>query len=355
MEIKLCPECGVPKSITEEHLWLNNGDIVQARDQRSRILFLEAENIDPLFRGIEEIINVPLERMVIAACRRAYRAYLKAFIPDEVRERIARKEMDYEPIEQGFRDLGAMNGMGRFERVDRRFEGDEGDFDTVSISEPYSLSFCVAAHVGAIESLTGVDQGYSYEFISPQLYHITAFPSPHPEELRGRMRFEPYKHREGNTELARCSSCGGPWELAEFQWLPHRGLIVSRSSGRRMSIQGTALLDPIFDELEAELGESIPRAVVEAQRRFTRSGFYGPLAAGTEEVFRKQLALRGLGSLTELEVNRRGMRMRVENAALPLILTGIAQGFYETALSVDSSVEWQFSEDGVLEVEVKPL
>jgi len=72
-----------------------------------------------------------------------------------------------------------------------------------------------------------------------------------------------------------------------------------------------------------------------------------------EEDFRERLAVRGLGSLTELAVKRQGMRMRVENAALPLILVGIAQGLYELGLSVDSSVDWQYSEDGVLEVEVK--
>ncbi|MBC7247412.1 MAG: hypothetical protein H5T73_06505 [Actinobacteria bacterium] len=355
MNIESCPECGVPRLITGEQLWLNNGDIVQARDRRSRILFLETENLDPLFRGIEEIIGVPLERMVIAASRRAYRVYLRAFVPGEVREKIARREMDYEPIEAAFRELGALNGTGRYERVDMRFEGDDQDYDTVSISEPYSLPFCVAAHVGAIEALTGVDQGYSYEEVSPGLYHITTFPSPHPDELKGRLHFEPYEHREGGTELEKCASCGGPRALSGFAWYPDRGVIVDRETGRRMCIQGNALIQPVFDELESELGDIIPRAVVEAQRRFTRSGFFGLAdAVAGEENFRERLALRGLGNLTELVVKRRGMHVRVENAALPLMLVGIAQGFYEMGMSVDSSVDWQYHEDGVLEVEVRP-
>ena len=46
-----CSECGAPKYFTQEHLWLNNGDIVQKRDQRHRLIFLESENLDPLFAG----------------------------------------------------------------------------------------------------------------------------------------------------------------------------------------------------------------------------------------------------------------------------------------------------------------
>lgn len=354
MEVKLCPECGVPELITSEHLWLNSGDIVQARARSSRILFLESENLDPIFRGIEEIINVPLERMVIAASRRAYRVYLKAFVPEEVREKIRRREMDYEPIERGFRELGALNGMGKYERVDMRYEGDEGDYDTVSICEPACLFLCVAAHIGAVEALTGVDQGYSYKEVSPGLYHITVFPSPHPEELRGRLYFEPYEHREGNTELARCGSCGGPKALAGLRWYLERGMIVDGTTGSRMGITGNALLEPVFRELQEELGEDMPRALVEAQRRFTRDGSFGLADISGKEDLREKLALRGLGVLEELVMKRQGMYMRVANAALPLILVGTAQGIFELQFSVDSDVVWQFSRDGVLDVEVKP-
>lgn len=49
---------------------------------------------------------------------------------------------------------------------------------------------------------------------------------------------------------------------------------MNRNSGRHMAIQGRTSVEPIFDELETELSEAVPRAVVEAHRRFTRSGFY---------------------------------------------------------------------------------
>ncbi len=121
-----------------------------------------------------------------------------------------------------------------------------------------------------------------------------------------------------------------------------------------MAIQGNAMLDPIFAELEAELGDIIPQAVVEAQKRFTKSGFYTMDDITDEGDFRTRLALRGLGNLTELVMKRKGMHMRVENVSLPLIVMGLAQGFFEMGFGVDSDVDWELSEDSDLEVRVTP-
>jgi len=122
-----------------------------------------------------------------------------------------------------------------------------------------------------------------------------------------------------------------------------------------MAIQGDVLLDPVFHELEEELGDEVPRAVVEAQRRFTKSGFYTIEDITDEGDFRTQLALRGLGNLKELNMRRKGMQLRMENVALPLIIVGLAQGFFEIGFGTSATdVEWQLYEDGSLEAEVTP-
>ena len=117
---------------------------------------------------------------------------------------------------------------------------------------------------------------------------------------------------------------------------------------------GPQELDPVFSELEAELGETIPQVVVEAQRRFTRTGIYPLAELGEESDFRVLMALRGLGNMKEFNIRRKGMRVRLENVVLPLVIVGLAQGFFEMALGVDSTVEWELSEEGNLEIAVTP-
>ena len=50
-----------------------------------------------------------------------------------------------------------------------------------------------------------------------------------------------------------------------------------------------------------------------------------------------------------------GLRLRLENSTLHLLVVGIAQALFELAFGRDSEVEWELSEDKVLQVEVNPL
>ena len=119
-----------------------------------------------------------------------------------------------------------------------------------------------------------------------------------------------------------------------------------------MAVLGPNMYDPIFEELEFELGETIPRTVVEAQRRFVKTGFYPLEAISEERDFRNHLALRGLGNLREFEMDEKGLRVRVQGAIMHLMIVGLIQGVFEMTHDVGSQVEWELSDDGNLAVEV---
>jgi hypothetical protein len=349
-----CEECGVPLVISNEYVWRNHGDIVQKRDERDRIIFTESDNLDPLFHEIEQIVGLPIEHIIIACIRRTYRTYCNLFLPKDVSERVNSGELDPEALDTKLRQLSVAMGVGRFEFVAMRFEGDDEDFHTVSVTEPHSLLMCAACHAGAMEALFGRDQGVRYEEMSPGVFHVTAFPQEHPEELKGRMQLERYSPTSGHTELERCGTCGCPKALSSYKWDFDRGVIVHETAKRRMAVMGPNQIDPIFKELEMELGETIPQVVAEAQRRFTKTGYYSMDDYASVEEFRDGLAMRGLGELKELKIKRTGLQMQVENVVLPLFLVGMMQGIFELALDCESSVDWQLSEEGTLELEVLP-
>lgn len=154
--------------------------------------------------------------------------------------------------------------------------------------------------------------------------------------------------------MERCGTCGVPEALSGFRWYYDRGVIRSSWTHRRMALLGPVMLDPVFDELEEELGEAIPRVVVEAQRHFVKTGFYSIEEIGDEGNIRNQFALRGLGNLREIRMGERGVTLRLENAAMHLLVVGLVQGLFETAFGIESNVDWELSEDGDLEVEVIP-
>jgi hypothetical protein len=354
MELKVCPECGAPEFLTSEILWLDNGDIVQKRIEKNRMIFIETESLDPVFQSIEEIIGVSIENVVITAMRRAARSFLSAFLADDVLAMVRGREMDHRPVADMFIDIAAFYGYGRYERVEERANLDENDFFVYRIYDPFCLPAAIGTMVALVELLSGMEQGYSYEQKSPGSCEITVSPSPHPENLKERLHAKAYQHEAGNLQLGRCATCGGPAAISEFQWDTDSGIIRNTTTGRRMAFTGDLEFDPVFQELEAELGDTIPRAVVESQRRFTRSGFYTTADLTDVGGFRNRLALMGLGNLKELEMKRKGMRMRLDNVVLPLIVTGQAQGFFEMGFDTDSTVDWELNEKKSLYVEVKP-
>jgi hypothetical protein len=354
-DLKACPKCGVPGWVTGGQLWLNNGDIVQRGDQRNRLVLCESENIDPLFHNIEEIIGTPIEHIIITAVRRAVRSWISPMFPDELRELVREKKVDPAPLSTALLQLNRTMGVGRVELVELRNNGDEEDFVLTRIYKPFSVPVAVGGIVAGWEAFFGIELGYSYEKISPDNYELRNFPSPHPEEMKERMWTAEYKHRDGSVELERCTSCGGPTALSRYSWDLDEGIIVDEDTKRRMIMLGPVELDLVFRELEDELGATIPRVIVEAQRRFTKSSDHSLFDVTTADEFCTLLAVMGMGYLKNIDVSRKGLSMRLDNAALPLISVGVMQGVFEKALKQESIVEWELSPNNDLDINILAL
>jgi hypothetical protein len=348
-----CPECGVPSHITSEHIWLNNGVIVQSRDSRNRMVFIDDTSIEPVFQGIEKIIGVPLEQILITAKRKAVKPYLDSLIPNMTKELLHKREMSWKPINEAFITQASLTGYGKYEVVDFRFENDAGDYIIENISEPYSVPLAAGDMTGAFELLFNCQLATECREISPNLYELKCHVAPHDDTMEGRMHFRHFPLKEGNVELDRCESCGGPAALSQYTWNPERGVILNDSNGTRMVLTGMEL-DAIFHELEEELGEEIPGAVIKAKRDVVRHGSY-PIEGRNRRGMQTDLALRGMGNIVELQSNVKGLHMKIENAFLHLIEIGMVQGLYEKALDVETQLEWEFSEQGDLEINLTPI
>jgi hypothetical protein len=352
--VNTCPECGVPEYITSEHLWQESGFIVQKRDQRHILTFIENDNLNALFRGVEDIVGTSIERIILATRRRAGRAYMDRIIPKQVRELVQKKELELRPLVAAFFAIGHVLGYGRFELVDYRYEQDDDDYFVIRVEKPYSILLGSVDPAAAIEVLIGGELGFTYEEVSHDVYDIRVFRENHPEEeYKGRLMMKPYQPGGGDIALRSCPACGGPHALSYYRWDLEDGLINNKYHGRRMVFFAPTVLDAVFGELERELGESIPAVVIEAQRRFALD-FYTPDDVVSEAGFRTALALRGMGNLRRLNIERSGLDMRLDNAVMHLLVVGLFQGFYEIAYGVGSTVEWQISDAGDLQVEVSP-
>lgn len=350
--METCHRCGVPTYISSEHLWHPSGFIVQRRDTRHILVFIESENLEFLLREVEGTLGIPIQRIVIDTRRRAAKAYMDRVIPEVLKEQVRSGRLDVKTVVQGMVGIGHVLGYGRFEVLDSRLEGDDGDYLLIRVHRPYSITLGCVDPVAAFEALVGREMGLSYKETGQDTWEIRAFPSPHPEEFKGRLLMRRYTYPEGDIHLEPCPGCGAPLLLREYEWSQDEGIILNRATGRRMVFFAPSVLEAIFDELERELGEDISRVVVEAQRRLTREGLYSIPAEDPEAELRTLFALRGLGGLRELKLGPEGMGLVMDNVCLPLMVAGLAQGLFETLRDAASRVDWSGEEDGAFRVEV---
>jgi len=350
----LCEECKVPEPFYQGHSWLNNGDVVQSANHAVRVGIIECENLDPLFRNVGDIIGMPIERLIINITSRGTQLYLDQLIAKEVQEII----LDNPVAQQNFVDstitLCQIMGYGKYEYMDSRREFDADDYSRIRILKPFSLPEAAGAYAGAVSVVAGGEHSISYEEISPGLYELMSRWTEYPDVLKEKLELGEYHRKDGDFELERCGTCGCPRAFAGYHWDVENGLIVNGHTGRRMALLGFELMDSLFRALEGELGDTIPRVVVEAQKEFTKTGFYSISEVNDEGYLRTELALRGLGNLREIKIGSNGLKMRIDNVSGHLMTIGMVQGLFEMAFDLESTVDWELSNGGNLEVQVLP-
>lgn len=350
MNARVCLECGVPRRITREHTWLDNGTIVETKNPDRRMLFFESENIVELFRNIERIIGLDLERIIIESQRRATYDYVVSLVPPLVKKmtRFAGLKI----LAKNLIALTRLMGYGDTRLDSLQYKGKEDDHVSVVIRNPWFLqSFCGLLS-GGMEAVTGLESDVGYEEIAPNTFRIYTHISTHPMELAERLKERRLPRKEGDTKLVRCSACGGPKDLELFVWNTEEGTIETKMNRRRMVLVGPGEFEPIFDELEQELGEHIPKVVIEAQRRFVTEGFYSREDVRHEKDLVGHFALRGLGNLREIRLGKNRLSARLENPCLHLVTVGLLQGLYELVFGHRGEVAWELRPDGDLVVEV---
>ena len=351
--LETCPECGVPRRITGQYLWLNSGAVVMRSNPGMRVGFLESENLDPLYRGISEAIGLPIDRLVRDVMRKGTLEYARSVLPPDFKDIVRSGQVSLETITENMTINSHMNGFGKMEHVELVLEGGEDDRYIVRVTDPFSVYLYPGVHAASMEIFSDYRFEVDVREISPGTYEMKAYVS-HKAESEERLQLKEYRHREGDAELEKCPTCGGPAALADFCWRFDQGVIFNDITGKRMVMLGPEAQDPLFQELEYELGEVIPSAVIETQKRFTKSGFHSSDLLKDPDAFRVQLALRGLGNLREMRSGPDKVSVRIDNAANVLMTVGMMEGLYEMEYGKDAAGSWELTEEGDLLLEVIP-
>lgn len=350
----VCEKCGVPLLVGKEQRWGDNGVLAQASHADHRMIFYESDNIDDLFARVEQMIGVPVEHIVIESKARDVKDYVESMMSPLSRK--AGRMLGTNMLVKRLSTTGRAYGYGDISLVSRDKDEEGRETITMSVRNPHSILLFCGESLGAWEAIQGRDHRVEWEKVGEDEYHVTNSPGSHPVELHGMLARRRFPQKPGDVSLDRCPKCGVPEIVGACDWDAVNGTVFDRASGRRMALIGPAGLEAIFDDLTSELGDAIPEAVVEAQRRHVREVMAERSWMGDSPTYREMLAVRGLGNLRTFEADRDRMQVTIENPCLTLMTAGTLQAMFEIgAARQASSCEFEVKDDGDLCLEVKAL
>lgn len=352
---RLCTECGVPLLISRDHTWHDNGVIAHNKDPDNRLVLYESDNLNALYDGIGKIIGLDIDKIVIESQRRQTRRYVERQVSTLVR--FAARHVATNKVIQNLSETGRTFGFGDIGLVGKRRKGDAEDFVTMSIRNPHSLLSSCGEMLGAWEAIDGRDHDVTREKVGEREYHVTCRPGSHPVELREHLQLITYPRKAGKLVFDRCSTCSVPREVGRLKWDLDEGTITDPDTGRRMGLLGVMGVDTLMADLEAELGEAVPEAVIEAQRQLIKTGMKEArtLSGGSGEAtdYQMLLAVRGLGNLTGIEMDGSSYKLTIQSSCLHLPMVGIIQAIVEVITDSDSSTyRFERSPEGDLTIAV---
>jgi hypothetical protein len=371
-EVEFCESCGVPKLISGVFGWEESGIISISYSPGARMVFYESGNIDNIFRGVGELIGISIEHIAMERKRRDTRKFMERVFTREIEalasimggekldrlssldERKKREVLEVgEAVNTQATSIGMVYGYGNIRFSELWELRDTFPWRLQLIRYPYSVIFFCADMLATVEAFEQRDMCAEYEEVEDDVYLMSVTPGEHVVSLKDRLKRKHYELKPGNVSYERCPYCGVPLPLSRCRWNTEEGTILDPDTGRRMAFFDPTAMDAVFDDLESELGEAIPEAIIEAQRR------YGKLSMSSENWrrsgydFKSWAAMRGLGNITAFKADEKRLALTLENPCMHLALVGMAIALYELAWGKESSSHaWHRTEDGDLVIEV---
>jgi hypothetical protein len=355
-KISPCRECGVPLQLSKSNKWHSDGTVTVSRDPRHRLLFCESDILDGLFRTIRDVAGSPIDQIIQDSKCKTARWYMEKRIPTFL-SRLA-YTVSPKSFAQFTADLTRVMGFGSI-KVGEIKKGHGGeDLVRVYIQYPYSLPLILGDIRAGLETGSGRDCTITCRPIEGEedLYVADIYAGTRTAGREERDIPERPPRKAGDVGYRRCPVCLVPLEITEYRWDLGRGTILHPETGRRVSIVSPDSLEYVIGELENRLGESIPDAVIEAMRLFSRTLFARELQARIdEEGLRRMLALRGFGILASFSLEGGMLEITVRNPCVSLAMVGLAKGVYEAATGNEgTSHTWSLGEDGDLSITISP-
>lgn len=347
--LRLCPDCGVPLSISRNHSWKEDGRILSP-DSAQRLVIMERRVVEGILRRAAEMFGEEASR-ILTRCK-AMDAFLYVRSIMTGWKRMAAKapfggRHFYDLLCDQARILGMADARVISYRKRREL--------LVGCTQCYSEAFFAGDVLGAVQAGEGREAEVTFwEEKGEKRFGVTIGGREVPTPVLPTFEEDPLP---GNIVYRRCGRCRAPFPVSFFAWDTARGLVLDTHNGETVAMLDTAGMNAAYLEIKRtrlpELDELLAREIKEMVDRVLPRLEWK--RRGPEERVRDLffLAYRGMGNPIFTRGSGKFLEARVENPFNHPIVAGITASFLSRGEPV--SWEWERKERAALEVRVSFL
>ena len=344
--LRTCKECGVPFSISRNHIWEEHGRIM-SRDMSQRLVIMESKIIDGILAKVSEKVDSEAEKSFIYAKAFDASHYTRSLMVGWKRI-VAAYPLSRKSFYQLMCSHARILGMGdaRLRHYERGKEA------TVSFTRCYNKIFLAGDILGA--AYTGENREAAIEISEKDgetVYTLTFRENEHFEAI-DKYSFSWEVPLPGYINFKRCKRCGIPFSVSFFSWDYSKGLMVDTHNGEPVSLVNVAAINIVYAELKAKHGDWVDDFLANEIKE-TVDGILPGLEwkrRRPEERIRDLffLAYRGMGNPIFTEPIEDGIKVRIENPFNYPIVAGVVASFLSRGRQV--AFDWEKTMPGRMEV-----
>lgn len=356
MGLERCGFCTAPIYLRIAAAWNDDGTITGRYAPSTRVVQLYDSEINHILSGISGRIGHDIGRIVVEGERKAAIQFNR-----DLMERwrgptraLMHSRLFYRPLNLLLLRAARSAGLGSGRILHYRW----GDEIEIEFSSPFNIPILAGDMLGTFEAFFSKPAEVTWEGDSRRavITISTAGGASHVEEQRLKPLLPPT--RPGGVSFDRCPRCGIPLEVTRrYRFDLDDGVATEVKGGRRIVTVIIDSLLSVFEELEGELGEDIPRMIVDLEGDFIKENAEragGPGDAHLVEGLLGDLTVKGMGNPVGISVSADGiLEVRIDNPFSRELLAGRVLGYYRMLWGDPARVEWTPDTEGFMVIKVR--
>lgn len=355
MGLERCGFCTAPIYLRVAAAWNEDGTITGRYAPSTRVVQVYDSEINHILSGISERIGHDISTIVVEGERKAATQFNR-----DLMERwrgstraVLRSRLFYGPLNRLLLRAARNAGLGS----GRLLQSEYGERLELEFSSPFNVPILAGDMLGSFEVFFSRPAEVSWEGDSRRA-RITISAgggASHVEEQRLKPVVSPT--RPGTVSFDRCPKCGIPLDVTRrYRFDLKSGVANEVEGGRRVVTVIIDSLLSVFAELESELGEEIPRMIVDLESGYIKENTVppaGPADAHLVNELLGDLTVKGMGNPSGISVSPDGtLEVRIDNPFSGELLAGRVLGYYRVLWGDPARVEWTTDIEGSMVITV---